>query len=80
MGTDRDYVAATTITVAVAYRGRVTGWSVVCSDPEHGVMPVLAPSRSAGKNAAVIHREDQHAGRALVRVRSVKRKRGRRAA
>lgn len=40
--------------------GRCTGWRVKCSDPEHGTMPVLAPSRRAGVLAGVTHLEHEH--------------------
>lgn len=40
--------------------GRCTGWRVKCSDPEHGTMPVLAPSRKAGVLAGVTHLEHEH--------------------
>jgi hypothetical protein len=45
-------------------RGRVTGWSVRCDD--HGVMPVLAPGKSAALIAAGRHLETEHAGRGRV--------------
>lgn len=41
-------------------RGRVTGWSVSCTD--HGVMPVLAPGKAAALIAAGRHLEIEHAG------------------
>lgn len=42
--------------------GRCTGWRVKCSDPEHGTMPVLAPSRRAGILAGSTHLEHEHEG------------------
>lgn len=45
-------------------RGRVTGWSVACDD--HGVMPVLAPGKSAALLAAGRHVEAEHDGNGQV--------------
>lgn len=43
-----------------ANRGRVTGFAVGCQ--EHGVMPVLAPSKWKGELAAKRHIVAEHAG------------------
>lgn len=58
------------VVVSVVHRaaGRVTGWEVSCSDPEHGAMPVLAPSRRAGITAGIRHVEAEHKSRGDVRV------------
>lgn len=45
-------------------RGRVTGWSVSCDD--HGVMPVLAPAKSAALIVAGRHVEAEHGGNGQV--------------
>jgi hypothetical protein len=49
-----------TVQIAPAHRGRVTGYSVACTD--HGAMPVLAPSKPAARLAATRHIDAEHLG------------------
>lgn len=64
----------TPVFVWPVHQGRVTGFEVACSDPDHGSMPFLAPSRRAGHLAAARHIAAEHGrkGTVVLKDRPVK--------